>query len=286
LISGISVNVDINNVIDPENIIIPGTLYGFNDSYVQTSELEPGKGYWLNANNSGEIMLSASAIAARIKTFQPTENLNTLTLNNTLLYFGADIPQEELMNYSLPPKPFAPAKDIRFSGDAKFCPSDECVIEVMNHGQPLVFECDVKDGENWEILDESGNVLLSATADKCSSAQILELSGESEMIVLRKTTSTQTPSEFSFYPAHPNPFNPTTTIRFSTKMDSHSSLRIYDITGKLVETLVDENLPSGNHNIKWHGTDKNGTKMSSGVYFIQLKSGLDFIQTEKVLLIK
>ena len=79
LISGISVIVDINDAIDPQNIIIPGTLYGFNNSYVQTSEIEPGKGYWLNVNNSGEIMLSASAPEARIKIFQPTERLNTLT---------------------------------------------------------------------------------------------------------------------------------------------------------------------------------------------------------------
>ena len=99
-------------------------------------------------------MLSASAPEARIKIFQPTERLNTLSLNGTLLYFGSDVPQEELMSYCLPPKPLLPAKDMRFLGDTKLCALDECVIEVMHYGQPLVFECEVKDGENWEILDE------------------------------------------------------------------------------------------------------------------------------------
>ena len=280
LISGISVIVDINDAIDPENIIIPGTLYGFSDSYIQTSELEPGKGYWLNAYNSGEIMLSVSAPEARIKIFQPTEHLNTLTLNNTLLYFGADVPQEELMSYSLPPKPLSPAKDIRFSRNTKLCSSDECVIEVMNNGQPLVFECEVKDGENWEILDESGNALLFATADKCSDAQILKFSGETETIVLKKTTPFNTPSEFSFYPAHPNPFNPVTTIRFSTKTDSHLSLRIYDITGKLVETLVEEKISTGNHTVRW-----NAEKFSSGMYFVQFQNSGN-VQTQKIILLK
>lgn len=281
LISGISVTVNISNVIDPENIIIPGTLYGFNDSYVQASELEPGKGYWLNANNSGEIILSASAPEARIKIFQPTKHLNTLTLNNTLLYFGGDVSQEELMTYSLPPKPLAPANDIRFSGDTKFCKSDECVIDVMNAGQPFTIECEIKNGENWEIFDESGNLFECSGPPLRINVQVLELSGETGTLVLRKSTSPKVPTEFVLHPAHPNPFNPVTTIRFSTKTESHSSLQIYDITGKLVETLVDEKFPSGNHNVKW-----DAHRFSSGVYFIQLKSGLDFTQTEKVLLIK
>jgi hypothetical protein len=225
-------------------------------------------------------MLSVSAPEARIKIFQPTEHLNTLTLNNTLLYFGADVPQEELMSYSLPPKPLSPAKDIRFSRNTKLCSSDECVIEVMNNGQTLVFECEVKDGENWEILDENGNALLFATADKCSDAQVLKFCGDTETIVLKKTTPFNTPSEFSFYPAHPNPFNPVTTIRFSTKTDSHLSLRIYDITGKLVETLVEEKISTGNHTVRW-----NAEKFSSGMYFVQFQNSGN-VQTQKIILLK
>ena len=184
------------------------------------------------------------------------------------------------MSYSLPPKPLSPAKDIRFSRNTKLCSSDECVIEVMNNGQPLVFECEVKDGEIWEILDESGNALLFATADKCSDAQILKFSGETETIVLKKTTPFNTPSEFSFYPAHPNPFNPVTTIRFSTKTDSHLSLRIYDITGKLVETLVEEKISTGNHTVRW-----NAEKFSSGMYFVQFQNSGN-VQTQNIILLK
>ncbi|SVD56812.1 uncharacterized protein METZ01_LOCUS409666, partial [marine metagenome] len=187
LISGISFIVNINNAVDPENIIIPGTLYGFVDTYVQTSELEPGKGYWLNANNSGEIMLSAFDLSARTKIFHPPEHLNTLTLNTTVLYFGADVPQEELMCYSLPPKPLAPAKDIRFLGDTKLCSTDECVIERMDNKQKITVQYDIKNDEMWEIVDEIGTILFSVTADKCSGTQVLELSNKSETIVLRKT---------------------------------------------------------------------------------------------------
>ena len=57
LISAISDVVDISHITDSENIIIPGTFYGFEDNYTQVSQLEPGKGYWVRANSSGSITL-------------------------------------------------------------------------------------------------------------------------------------------------------------------------------------------------------------------------------------
>ena len=57
LITGISSTVQANEVVDPNNIIIDGTLYSFADGYQPVETLEPGKGYWLRANNSGEIVI-------------------------------------------------------------------------------------------------------------------------------------------------------------------------------------------------------------------------------------
>jgi hypothetical protein len=91
------------------------------------------------------------------------------------------------------------------------------------------------------------------------------------------------PDEFILHPAHPNPFNPVTTIRFSIPNVEtlHAvSLRIYDIQGKLVETLVDGELSSGNHSVKW---DADG--VSSGVYFVLLE-GSGQREIQKVVLMK
>ena len=57
LISGISTPMSIDEIIDPENIIISGTFYGFENGYVEVDELIPGEGYWVRANNSGNIIL-------------------------------------------------------------------------------------------------------------------------------------------------------------------------------------------------------------------------------------
>jgi hypothetical protein len=57
LVSGLSEDISIYSVSDPDSIIIPGTLYGFNEGYLETDLFVPGKGYWLRANNSGNIIL-------------------------------------------------------------------------------------------------------------------------------------------------------------------------------------------------------------------------------------
>ncbi len=57
LISGFSFSVNIDNIMDLENLIIPGTIYGFNESYDQVENIYPGKGYWLKSSGDGEIII-------------------------------------------------------------------------------------------------------------------------------------------------------------------------------------------------------------------------------------
>ena len=59
MITGLTVPVQVGSIIDEENIIIEGTIFGFNGSYDTTDVLMPGKGYWLNANSNGIICISS-----------------------------------------------------------------------------------------------------------------------------------------------------------------------------------------------------------------------------------
>lgn len=83
----------------------------------------------------------------------------------------------------------------------------------------------------------------------------------------------------------PNPFNPTTQIRFSLPENSFVSLKVYNSVGQLVKTLVNENLSNGFHTYEWNATDDNGNKLSSGIYLYKLQAG-DQIQTNKMMLLK
>ena len=95
----------------------------------------------------------------------------------------------------------------------------------------------------------------------------------------------QTPEVF-LHQNYPNPFNPETTISFSvTQTSSFVTLKIYNIKGQLVKTLVNNKMESDVHSVIWNGSDTNGNRVSSGIYFYKLKAG-DFENTRKMILMK
>jgi hypothetical protein len=82
----------------------------------------------------------------------------------------------------------------------------------------------------------------------------------------------------------PNPFNPSTTIRFTTPTSGVVNVAIYDVNGRLVRTLVDGPLPAGQHGVVWDGTDASGRHVASGVYLYRLTSGEGTVTKRMVLL--
>lgn len=84
---------------------------------------------------------------------------------------------------------------------------------------------------------------------------------------------------------YPNPFNPSTSISFNLKESDHVQLSIYNIKGQLVNKLVNEHLESGHHSVQWLGIDHRNNKVSSGIYFYEIKSSNDRI-VRKMMLIK
>jgi hypothetical protein len=88
------------------------------------------------------------------------------------------------------------------------------------------------------------------------------------------------PVSFSILSNYPNPFNPTTTIQFSVSTMTIASLGIYDISGKLVETLVRGDFEAGEHEVIW-----NAVNHSSGIYFVELTSGKNR-SVQKLVLLK
>ena len=90
------------------------------------------------------------------------------------------------------------------------------------------------------------------------------------------------PAGFQLNPVYPNPFNPLVTIPFTIPAETMhaTSLRIYDITGRLVETLIDGHIKPGYHEITW-----NANQHSSGMYFVEMHSG-SIRESRKMLLLK
>jgi hypothetical protein len=88
------------------------------------------------------------------------------------------------------------------------------------------------------------------------------------------------PDQFSLSQNYPNPFNPTTTINFSIPKSGFVTLKVFDVLGREVSTLVNETRVAGNYSV-----DFDGSRLSSGVYFYRIQAG-DFISIKKMMLTK
>ena len=91
------------------------------------------------------------------------------------------------------------------------------------------------------------------------------------------------PTSFQLYANYPNPFNPSTTIRYDLSADVEVSLSIYDMLGREVVRLVDVFQPAGEYESTWNGTDAAGIAASSGIYFYRLKAGSSVMTRSMVL---
>ena len=83
---------------------------------------------------------------------------------------------------------------------------------------------------------------------------------------------------------HPNPFNPKTAIRFSLEQAGPVSLKVFDVSGRVVKSLSDGPLGAGEHEVIWNGRDESGSSLASGVYFYRLQAEGRTLSKRMVLL--
>ncbi len=127
--------------------------------------------------------------------------------------------------------------------------------------------------------------------------ELATLSADSAIIVAfhepvsvpTNTGTTTSERAFELHQNYPNPFNPETTIRYRISNSLNTpvdvKLRIFNLKGQLVSVLVDEKKSAGVYNVTWDGTDNQGLRVSTGIFFYTLSAG-DFQSSKKLILIK
>jgi hypothetical protein len=108
----------------------------------------------------------------------------------------------------------------------------------------------------------------------------VQQSMETGVLLTNVNDPSVTPVKYELFQNYPNPFNPVTNIKFSLPKYGFASLKLYDLTGKLIATFLDGNVPAGFYNAEFDGTN-----YASGVYFYTLKTN-EFTETKKMMLIK
>ena len=128
-------------------------------------------------------------------------------------------------------------------------------------------------------IDETNNILYVGT----NSSSILKLNlGNSTSIV---DNHEQKITSYELYSNYPNPFNSGTTIRFHILKPSYVSMVIYNSAGQKIRTLLNKNMPAGEHYMFWDGKNYAGQRVSSGIYLFRMRAG-NFSAVKKMLLLK
>ena len=290
------IQVTINPVNDAPTIVLPddftfeedGSLVEDFAAYI--ADVDPDN---LTLSVSGNTEIIAD-IVGTVVTFTPTENwFGTETLTFTVNDNVTDATAEDDIDIIVTPVNDEP-QIISFSPEElEFTVIQDSMvtftITAEDIDSDLTYEWLVNDELQTEIteefvhqfIDEGNFEIKSIVSDEEYSLETIwdvtvdPATGSGEII----------PTSTILYQNHPNPFNPTTNIRFAVTNAGNINISIYNIKGEQIKTLVNTSYPVGEHNVVWNGKDNNGKTVSSGVYFYHMLSK-EYSGTKKMILMK
>jgi len=317
MVGGLSSPLPVGSITGAGGTTISSAFFGYGSSgYFSASVLEPGQGYWVKVTGTGTLELTAAATvpkaaASAAREFN-TDRYNRLTIRDAAghsgtLYFGEKsdettrdpLDPDEIFS-ELPPAPPTAAFDVRFSTQ-KFIESYpgvgntdlpggghfELPVSVQGAAYPLTVE--------WVITSLAGGeraFVLSATVAGATLHRVMQGTGSAVLksaditrLSITSSGGSDLPVEFSLGRNYPNPFNPNTHLAYSLPEGGPVSLKVFDLLGREVRTLVNETMTAGIYDAVWDGRDDNGLAVTTGIYMVRMKAG-EFNTTQKVVLMK
>ncbi len=295
IIGSVANPVSVNDLVTQPTGIVVSNYFGFDGAYVIADSIRPLKGYWVKANASGSLMLT-SALNSPIARFSESGESasprmssirfeDRLGRSQTLFVSNEPLYNHSLQKYILPPIPPAGSFDVRFKSQrlAEIAKSGDDIkiqsfpVEVQGVVYPLHISWDIAEEVNTEFRLHNGSedVTILTHGDY----KLIYPSSEISIEVLSGKSSSL-PKEFTLHQNYPNPFNPQTTIRYDLAYQTHVNLRVYDVLGRDVISLVNEIQGPGYKSIAWHAEN-----IPSGLYYYRLDAG-SFVQIKKMLVVR
>ncbi len=164
-----------------------------------------------------------------------------------------------------------------------FAPTGSARVYTLNG--PSIDATNEVVAENVTITEstiDNASASFSFSFEK-HSVTVMDFSGSMTAV---EESAGRIPRQFRLMQNFPNPFNPSTTIEYELAVSAHVVLRLYDMLGREIMTLADENQSAGRHSLVWDGRDNLGNPVISGVYFYRLRAENGFSQTKKLLFLK
>jgi|GEM_PF-2035682 len=299
LIGSISSVVPTNAILEIPAGIIRSEYYSYNSSYVAATAIEPSKSYWVKADKGGELVLYKAAflnISDNDPRLDPYRQSNVLTVedaakNRCKLYFAEKSSFAfDSSRFEMPPLPPAGVFDVRFASERML----ETFIKDRAKEIPVKIssaEYPVKLTSAFSSRDAAAWLKINGRCIRLREGCAVEIA-DSSQVVLIMGGPYDLPESFQLDQNFPNPFNPTTVIRYGLPFASNVSLRIYSLLGEEIIVLSGGIQEAGFKEIEWKGEDMIGKGVSSGVYFLRMEAAAandparTFIAVRKLLLVR
>ncbi|MFQ5637234.1 MAG: S8 family serine peptidase [bacterium] len=257
-------NFDIHEYNVPEGSIIPGQQSAMSAISVGAiSVLDPG-------NDDIEFFSSRGPV----QIFFPTEEMRTkpnVSATDGNLITGAG-------GFG-----FQVGDNVRFFGTSSAAPHAAGVAALVLSANPSLTPAQVR-----EVLANSAIDLGAAGLDNTFGAGRLDAFAAVSVVTSVETESAALPTEYRLGQNFPNPFNPTTRLRYTLSAlhkNAKVKLEIFNALGQKVRRLVHEIQAAGNHSVEWDGTDDAGRTVATGIYFYRLQAG-SFVEMKKMILLR
>lgn len=266
--------------------IVTSSYFGYNNGYFVATTLAVGKGYWVKASQAGTLRLpsggaNAKLIATESALFaqKTTDSWPRIVIqdsegNTGTLYLA---PQQEVNgNFERPPLPPSGIFDVRFSNNREVenLENGRHEIQINSAKFPIRIKAQGFKERILSLSAGSGEGVLNETLTE--EKEIIVTAPLSEIILAEN----QIPERYALSQNHPNPFNPTTIIKFALPEKVHVKIAVYNTLGEKVAELVNQELAAG-----YHQTEFNALRYASGVYFYVMEAGA-FKDLKKMLIVK
>ncbi|MFC2119447.1 T9SS type A sorting domain-containing protein [Bacteroidota bacterium] len=177
-------------------------------------------------------------------------------------------------------------------GSLAYCIGTNSLYAVGNGGSPygvgqIRKSTDI--GNNWFEIECPTTEYLNRVTFTENKGWIVGRNGTIlTSLVSSSVEETDYLSEFNLLQNYPNPFNPNTTIKYQVPELTFVTIKVYDVLGNEIVTLVNEEKPAGSYEVEFDAANlpnRQGSALTSGIYFYQLKAG-DYVETKKMVLLK